>query len=88
MIIKMAVDADVYIEAGDVAFVTYDPEGDVQFKEVFPLYELVAKTASWYEIPGTGKYKLTDADLEDLKTLRSELDDSLTLITAIIEEHN
>lgn len=88
MIIKMAVDADVYIEAGDVVFVTYDPEGDVQFKDLFPLYEMVAKMASMYEIPGTGKFKLTDADIEDLKTLQSELDDSLTLISSIIEENS
>lgn len=88
MLIKTTIDAELYIDNGNISFVTYDPEGDVQFKHDEPIYELVSKFTSMYQIPGTEKFKLTPACIEEFEQLKHELDDSLTLINTILEEHS
>lgn len=87
MQIKNTIDAELFVDKGNIAFCTFDSEGDVEYKYSVGIYELISQFVSMFQIPGTDKFKLTSADLEEFKELKLELDDSLTLVSAIIEEH-
>lgn len=81
---KFEADVDVCIDGSSVVLYIYDTEGEVMDERNFSIYELVKDYMSMYAI-GDGAYKFDD-DVEAIKALVSELDDSMTLVSECLDK--
>lgn len=88
MIVTAKLDVDVTIEAGCVVVRAYDPDGECCFTEKLGLYDLIAETMEWYQVPGTDQFKLNAEDHVDVDSTRTELADALELVEAVMENAN